>query len=88
MDNIYSIYDKKMATYMPPVTSPNIAVMTRDLTEVINTNNVVKFAKYPADHDLYLLGTYDSITASFILLDAPDFIINLNELKGAENATS
>lgn len=82
MEKLYTIYDKKMNTYMPPVISPNIAVMTRDLQEIVNTKKDSKLAKYPADHDLYELGNWDSSMGDIDKSDKPIFIINLQELKG------
>lgn len=77
---LYSIRDTKMLTYAPPVPAPNIAVLTRDLTEIVN-NPEHKFSKHATDFELFELGTYNDTNGQITPYDKPNFILTLSELK-------
>lgn len=78
MEKIYTIRDTKMGIYNQPVTSPNIAVITRDLQEIVNDDKH-KFNKYPSDFELFEIGEYSKETGE-IKPCAPKFQITLSEL--------
>lgn len=71
-----------MNTYNLPNGSPNVAVVTRDLTQIINDpNKHTGFQKYPEDFELYEIGEFDENTGEINTPDKPNFILTLSELK-------
>lgn len=79
---LYSLRDRKQNTFKAPATSANIAVLTRDLTEVINNNAESPLSKHSEDYELYEIGEFDEITGKITPSEHPDFILTLSELKG------
>lgn len=79
MLQIYTVYDKKIQTYMSPSAVPHETVLTRNLTEVAN-DPASSIAKYPTDFELYLLGTFDQTTGVVTTSKQPQFVMNLSEL--------
>nr|QJB20245.1 MAG: nonstructural protein [Microvirus sp.] len=56
--NLYSIYDRKAAYYLPVFTMRSHADAERQFTEIV-TASETPVAKYPADYDLICLGEID-----------------------------
>ena len=77
---LYSIRDTKMNTYNAPVGSPNVAVITRDLTEIVN-NPEHRWSKHASDFELFEVAEYDEKTGVITAPEKPDFILTLSELK-------
>ena len=80
MQKLYVIRDTKMLTYRNPVACPNVAVMTRELTEVAN-NPESPFSKHATDYELYEIGEFDEKTGLIIGQEQPVFILTLSELQ-------
>ncbi len=76
---MYTIYDKKMGTHIPPMFVDNIVQIQRDLQNLLK-NPESKFAQFPSDYEIYYLGTYDYKTSTFDLTDKPVFEMNISEL--------
>lgn len=58
MKNVYSIYDKKLATYGLPYCSDNDILAVRAFGGACRDQNMT-VAMYPDCFDLYRIGTYD-----------------------------
>lgn len=55
INNLYSIYDRKAAYYLPLFTMRGHADAQRQFTELVTTSDTT-ISKYPADYDLVCLG--------------------------------
>lgn len=65
---IFTVYDTKAETFMPPFFVPAIGLATRTFSDCINSNEH-HFAKHPADYTLFKLGSFDTDTCHFDLKD-------------------
>lgn len=72
---MYSVFDKKGKTWNNPMLSKNETEMIRSFTIESNREDSF-FYRFPADYDLYELGTYDETNAGFDLHEKPIFIVN------------
>lgn len=59
---IFSIFDQKAAAYLSPFTLPSVAHATRQLAEVLLSNQNSPFSDYPEDFTLMEIGTWDQLT--------------------------
>lgn len=80
--NLFTIKDSKSATYGAPFASPNGGSATRTVAMAMEDKTSL-LARYPADFELWQVGTFDESTAQ--LSSAPEFIVNLSTLKAAHN---
>lgn len=61
---ILTFYDTKAAHYLPPFAVPNVSAAIRELAEEVNNPNTnIPWAKWPEDHELHEIGTFDTGTA-------------------------
>ena len=84
MLEIYSIYDKKVGTYMRPVFVAHLVEVQRDLSSVM-ANKESLLAKFPSDYEVYRLGKFDDKKGMMDLEDKPVFIMNISELEAPAN---
>lgn len=63
---ILAFRDIKADCYLPPFCVPNVNAAIRELAEEVNNPQTnVAWAKWPADHELYELGEWDSQDGTF-----------------------
>lgn len=62
---VYSVFDKKAATYSRPFFSVNHAVAIRDFGDAVNDPKNPN-VKHVDDFDLYFVGTFDDLTGALI----------------------
>lgn len=81
---IIAFRDIKADTYLPPAFVPNVNAAIRDIaTEINKAESPFIWAKYPEDHELWRLGTWESESAEFVLRDEkPKQLLVLSTLKG------
>lgn len=72
---IYSLYDRKAAYYLPLFQMRGHADATRQFTEII-TQSDTPVSKYPADYDLVCLGSIDLETGQIDPVYPCETIIN------------
>lgn len=77
---IYTIFDRKMVSYMKPMYPTHLVEIQRNLTEVMKDENA-NIAKFPEDYELYRLGEWDTESAEYILENKPVFIQQISEFK-------
>lgn len=65
---LYSIYDAKAETWLPPFTALNDEIAKRDLFSAISGNANIPLAQYPTDFALVYLGEWEAGTACPIKL--------------------
>lgn len=63
---VYSIFDSKVAIYVPPFFVRNEGEMIRRLSDWVNSGQNNDLAKHPEDYTLYFLGEWDDNTAGFV----------------------
>jgi len=61
---IFTVYDQKAESFLPPFFVPSIGLATRAFTDCVNSESH-QFAKHPADYTLFQLGDWDDQTAEF-----------------------
>lgn len=76
--------DVKSQTYTPPFSTHNLAVLYRDLSDMLTQPGNLPWQKYPQDHELYRMGTYNDSTGE-ITPETPTFLIHLIQVKEAPN---
>jgi hypothetical protein len=79
--HVFTVRDSKAEAYLQPFYVPNESVARRAMTDCIEDDNHA-FGKHPEDYALYALGVYDDSNGKFELLDAPQHLVNLVDLKG------
>ena len=65
---IFTVYDTKAETYMPPFFVPSKGLAIRAFEDCINSQDH-HFGKHPADYTLFSLGHFDTDHGEFILTD-------------------
>ena len=65
---IFSIYDSKAVSHLPPFFLPTKAMALRTFTECAN-NPEHQFGRHPEDYTLYEHGTFDCDQGVFALAD-------------------
>lgn len=81
--DVIVLFDKKTATYLPPMTVTSIPGAVRDLQEIINSKpaDAPVWAKHPTDFDLYLLCYWDNESGKYEFdTAAHSFQVNLGTL--------
>lgn len=80
---VFSVYDKKIASYSPPFFTNHVANATRMFSDLINSNSRDNMVfQYPADFDLYHIAVFDDVTGKFECTDEdgvvypPKFVCN------------
>lgn len=67
---VFSIYDSKISDYSNPMFLSHVGEALRGWEAVCNDAST-KMNKYPEDFTLFHIGTWDSTTASFKMLNTP-----------------
>ena len=75
--NLYSIKDIKMNQFGNIITDINDATITRSISQALKESGNLPIQKYPADHDLYHVGDFDTDTGKITIID-PVFKLNLS----------
>lgn len=64
MKNVYSMYDSKSESYLKSFTADADGEAKRIFTELANDERTF-IGKYPADHTLFKIGTWDPRTGKY-----------------------
>jgi len=80
MKNIYSIKDIKTGTYGNLIVVPHLAVIQRDISTVLQDPNS-NLSMYPADYELFQLGTYDEETGHILATGTNIPIMSILDIK-------
>jgi len=67
---ICTVYDSKAESFMTPMFFKHRGDALRSFGEAV-TDKSTTIGKYPADFTLFDLGTYDELTAKFVLNSTP-----------------
>lgn len=80
---IYAIKDIKSCNFFNPFFSNNQALAARDCHQLVNDNSPDSVITcYPADFELWNLGSFDIETGRIkVLEEGPVFVLNLSTLK-------
>lgn len=79
---IYSLFDRAVATYARPMFAVAAGQVLRDLKVAVNDQQRQEnLVMHSADFDLYKLGSFDDQTGRFELLDKPELVLNCGALK-------
>jgi len=65
---IYTVYDSKAETFMPPFFVQAIGMATRTFTDCVNSKEH-HFGAHPADYTLFQLGHFDQSTGEMVIED-------------------
>lgn len=68
---VFAVRDNTAEIYMSPWVAPNKGVAIRSFAEEVNARSESGVSKYPDQHVLFHLGSYDDETAKYDLLPAP-----------------
>nr|WAE43802.1 MAG: nonstructural protein [Microviridae sp.] len=80
---VCALLDRTMQSFSAPITTPNVGVLCRTMSDELKRSTSDQgFAKYPADFDLYQIGTYDEIKGE-IIPESPRFLVAVSTLKDA-----
>lgn len=82
LHKIFSVYDSKVAAYLPPMLMRTRGEAIRAVTEAIRDPQH-QFAKHAPDFVLFELGEWDDNTAEYSLHNAPENLGVLIEFKDA-----
>jgi len=77
---IYSIYDTKAQSYLPPFFLQNDALAIRLIKNTV-TNPEHQFSQNAEDYVLFKLGAFDDSSAKMELLSAPESLATCLELR-------
>lgn len=78
--NVYTVYDSKAEIYIQPFCLQTRGEAIRSWDDVVNDPKT-QYYKHPSDFTLFELGTYDTLTSKYNLLDAKIPIGSGNEFK-------
>lgn len=76
---MFSIYDSKVETWMPPFYASNKGEALRNLTNTLDSEN--NLSKFPEDFTLFLLGEFCENSGKIKAYETSESIIKLIELK-------
>ena len=80
MTKVFSIYDVKAESYLPPFYFKTKAEAIRALeTTVKDPNRETQIKLYPHDYNLMELGDFDELRGKFNLHDSPQLLCNASE---------
>lgn len=72
---LYSLLDKKAATFGSIMMAPTDGMMCRTIEEMTQEGHTVR--RYPEDFDLYYVGDFDDQSGRVGEPEAPGFIVNM-----------
>lgn len=78
--HIYTVKDTKVEVYLQPIFNHSDELMVRDITMAVNDEEH-PLSKGANSYQLYRLGIFDDETGKFDLYDAPEHLVNLQDLK-------
>lgn len=93
---IFTVYDSKAETFLPPFFVPSKGIAIRAFEDCINSKDH-HFGKHPADYTLFFLGEFDTDVGKFMLPETKQSVGNgvefVNPLKpeqynGADSSRS
>lgn len=67
---IFSVYDSKVEAYLQPFFMSTKGEAIRAFSELSNDKST-QFGKYPEDHTLFELGTFDDSNCKFLINSTP-----------------
>lgn len=77
MLDAYSIYDKKVSSYLRPAFAKSIVEITRQLEQVVKQKDN-SLALYPHDFALYKVGLFDEEEGVFVTMTKPEFVVEIS----------
>lgn len=84
LQRIYAIKDTKAGMYNTPFFQPTHGTAERAFMELVRDEKSFVH-KYPADYDLYYLGSYDDITGELVSEQSPQHIVSGTQLATGPN---
>ena len=84
MQLMYTVYDSKAETFMPPFFVPAKGLAIRAFEDCINSMEH-HFGKHPADYTLFELGSFDTNAGEFNLLSSKQSVGNGVEFVKPDN---
>ncbi len=79
IQQIFSIYDSKIAAYLQPFFSPTKPAAIRAITDVLSDKSH-QFSKHPEDYILFHLGSFNDSNAQFEILEVAYSLAGCHEL--------
>ncbi|AXL14477.1 nonstructural protein [Microviridae sp.] len=76
---VFSVYDTKAQSYLPPIYFNSTGVALRVFTDTVNDKSTV-ISKHPEDYCLFHIGSFDDASCTFDLKPAPVALAQANEL--------
>lgn len=76
---VTTVFDAKAETYSPPFTAVSKGAALRSFMDAV-ADPKSQFYQHPEDYSLFMLGSYDLISAKFELLPSPQVIANAWEM--------
>lgn len=70
---VVAVRDRKVEAFRTPAFVAHIGAAVRGFTDAANSKEN-EIGKYPEDHELYELGTFDDFDAKFSLLEKPRLV--------------
>lgn len=77
--SVFAVFDRTTQQYLPPMFVPHDGLAERWFGEQVQTQNQI--GKYPKEHDLVKLATWEPDTGKFANLDQPQTICNGGHVK-------
>jgi hypothetical protein len=68
MQLLFTVYDSKAETFMPPFFVPSKGLAIRAFEDCVNSKEH-HFGQHPADYTLFALGEFDTNTAHFVNME-------------------
>jgi len=79
---ILAVYDRAVQAYARPMFLPAVGVGIRSFTDEVNRNSPDNnLFHHPDDFDLFHLGSFDDVTATFKILETPALIVIGKQVK-------
>lgn len=68
---IVAMRDSAVNAFMSPLFVPTVGAAVRSFQDAVNGNEAGDIKKHPEDFEMFELGTFDSITGEFDVLEKP-----------------
>lgn len=75
ISRLYSIYDNVSLTYGPPTVEVSDASATRVYKSILTNPQAGLMYQYPADYDMYYIGTIDNETGYIVPQSPPQLVV-------------
>jgi hypothetical protein len=79
---LFSVFDSKLGEYNSPMVFPSRGVAFRSFLDEagrVDPSNAVN--KHPEDFSLYHVGTFDSVSGTFVSLPTPDLVVRASDFE-------